>query len=236
VLEQYEMPVESLHNESMISGDYRERVDVVLLPDVEPAIIASGKPDSERSLRWWSPLPPEYSGGIGEEGGKLLAEWIRAGGTAVALNRSTAYLIKLLDLPVTNVVDKQPRESFDCPGTMLRLLVDTSHPLGFGMRPQEAGYFNRSPAFATRVPDGRYQRRVVARFPEHRQDILVSGYVVGADKLTRRAAVVELEIGKGRVVLIGFKPQNRAQTHRTFKLLLNALFLPGLEALPEATE
>jgi hypothetical protein len=233
VLEQYEMPLESLHNETMIDGEYRERVDVVLFPDVEPAIIATGKPDSQRSLRWWSPLPPEYSGGIGEEGGKLLAEWIREGGTAVALNRSTGYLIKLLELPVTDVVAKQSRESFDCPGTMLRLQVDTSHPLGFGLRAEEAGYFDSSPAFATRVPDGRYQRHVVARFPEHRQDILVSGYLVGADKLTRRAAVVELKIGKGRVVLIGFKPQNRAQTHRTFKLLLNALFLSGLQEITE---
>jgi hypothetical protein len=233
VLEQYEMPMESLHNDSMIAGDYRERVDVVLFPDVEPAVITNGKPDSERSLRWWSPLPPEYSGGIGEEGGKLLAEWVREGGTAVALNRSTGYLIKLLDLPVRDVINRLPRESFDCPGTMLRIEVDTSHPLGFGMRAEEAGYFDSSPAFATKVPDGRFQRHVVARLPEQRQDILVSGYLVGADRLARRAVVVELEIGKGRVVLIGFKPQNRAQPHRTFKLLLNALFLPGLQEITE---
>jgi hypothetical protein len=40
---------------------------------------------------------------------------------------------------------------------------------------------------------------------------------------------VELSIGKGRVVLIGFRAQHRAQTHRSFKLLFNALYFGGLE-------
>jgi hypothetical protein len=231
VLESYEVPLASLHNDDMVSGDYRERIDVLLLPDVEPSAIARGEPDSEWARRRWSPLPPEYSGGLGDKGGQILSTWIKEGGTAVALNSSTAYLIDLLDLPVSNVLAKLPREQLDCPGSMLRLEIDTSHPLGFGLRPQEVGYFDGSPAFATKVPDGRFERRVVARLPAHRQDVLVSGYLVGADKMERRAAVVELEVGHGRVILIGFKPQNRAQTHRTFKLLFNALYLAGLHPL-----
>ena len=110
---------------------------------------------------------------------------------------------------------------------MLRLLVDTTHPLGFGMREVEAGYFAGSPAFRTRVPDARFDRRVVARYPDHRDDIPVSGYIAGAKLLERQAAVVEVEVGKGQVVLIGFRAQHRAQPHRTFKLLFNSLFLAG---------
>jgi len=70
---------------------------------------------------------------------------------------------------------------------------------------------------------------VVARYPDDHRDILLSGYLAGAERLERRAVVVEVKVGRGRVVLIGLKPQNRAQTHRTFKLLFNALYLPKLE-------
>ena len=82
----------------------------------------------------------------------------------------------------------------------------------------------RSPAFKTRVPDPRFGRDVIARYPENEQDILLSGYLEGGELLERRAAVVEYRIGEGRVVLIGFRAQHRGQPLRTFKLLFNALY------------
>ncbi len=146
------------------------------------------------------------------------------------MDSSSEYLIRLLELPVANVLADVGDDIFSAPGTMMRILVDTGHPLGFGMRTREAAYFARSPAFRTRVPDARFDRQVVARYPDHRDDIPVSGYLRGAELLERRAAVVEVTVGEGRVVLIGFRPQHRAQPHRTFKLLFNALFLAGLES------
>ena len=146
----------------------------------------------------------------------------------VALDSSTGYFIELFELPVTNVLEDVSSEEFYCPGSMLRLEIDTEHPLGFGLREAEAGYFAGSPAFRTWVPDARFTRRVVARYPSHRDDIPISGYLKGAELLERRAAVVEFQVGEGKIVLIGFRAQHRAQPHRTFKLLFNALHLGGL--------
>ena len=229
LLERTEFPLVSLANNDISSGAFATKIDVLVLPDVDPGVIATGEPTSKLGAMKPSPLPPEYAGGIGERGAENLKKWIANGGTVVALNRSTGYFTDLLGLPVTNVLDTISSKEFSCPGSMLRIDVDTSSPLAWGLRAEEAAYFDGSPAFATQVPDGRFGRRVVARYPDDRRDILVSGYLLGAERLERRAAVVEVTVGKGRMVLIGFKPQNRAQTVRTFKLLFNALYLPTLE-------
>ncbi len=236
LLERYEFPFVNLSNDEMRSGSYRGEIEVLLFPDVAQSVIAEGRGEARPGRSTRPPMPPPYGGGIdrgpGEarhEGGKRLKEWIEGGGTAVALDSSAQYLIDLLELPVVNVLDGVGRERFSCPGSMLRILVDTANPLGYGLRSEEAAYFASSPAFRTRVPDARFERWVVARYPDDERDILVSGYLEGGELLERRAAVVDFQVGEGRVVLIGFRAQHRAQPHRTFKLLWNALYLPGLE-------
>ena len=223
LLEQYGFPFVNLDNPALKDGSFKDKADVLVLPDVGPSIIKEGKPTGEWA-RFFSPLPPEYAGGIGKEGGEHIKQWVEQGGTVVALDSSADYLIELLELPVTNVLEKVRSDRFDCPGSMLRLLVDNQQPLAYGMRSVEAGYFADSPAFETRLPDARFDRRVVARYPEHDDEILVSGYLKGGELLERRAAVVDLKVGKGRVVLIGFRAQHRAQPLRTFKLFFNALY------------
>ncbi|MBW8876024.1 MAG: hypothetical protein JF614_13740 [Acidobacteria bacterium] len=225
LLERYGFAFQNLDNEQMKTGAYQGKVDVILLPAMEPGTIEKGSSSGSGG----SPLPPPYAGGLGTAGGEKLRKWVQDGGTLVTLDQSSGYAISLLELPVRNVLEKVPEEQFHVPGSMLRILMDTSHPLSWGMDAEEVAFFADSPAFETRLPDPRFQRRVVATYPENAQDVLVSGYIKGAEKLTRKAAVVEYGVGKGKVVLLGFHPQHRAQPHRTFKLLWNALYWGGLE-------
>ena len=228
LLEQYEFPFINLNNDDIKEGSFKGKADVLLFPDVSSAIIRTGEPDTPEARRWWTPLPPKYSGGLGPEGEESIKKWVEKGGTVVGMDASTAYLAEVFELPITNVLKNLSRDEFSAPGTMLRIDVDTQHPIGYGLRPEEAAYFSNSAAFQTSIPDARFKRHVVARFPGHRDDIPMSGYVKGVDLLERKAAVVEYEVGKGHVVLIGFRPQHRAQTVRTFKLLFNSLYLPRL--------
>ncbi|MDH3402395.1 MAG: M14 family zinc carboxypeptidase [Acidobacteriota bacterium] len=229
LLESYEFGYVNLANADFEEGRFADRVDVVVLPDVERPILENGEPAEPEERRFWAELPPDYRGGIGTEGGEELSKWVEGGGTLVALDSATDYAIELFGLPVVNVLAGVSRQDFAAPGTLLRLQVDTAHPLGYGLRAEEAGYFAGSPAFRTGLPHGNMDRRVVARYPEHRDDVRVAGYIKGAELLARRAAVVELAYGEGTVILIGFRAQHRAQPVRTFKLLFNALYRGLLE-------
>ena len=227
LLERYDFSYQNLSNKQIKDGSFRTETDALILPDVSQTVIRDGQ--SPRDAGSSTPFPPEYQGGLGTEGGKHLKEWVEEGGTLVALDSSTAYAIDLFKLPVTNVLNGVSRTEFNAPGSMLRMYFDTSHPLAYGMRREEAGYFSNSPAFQTRLPRTGVDRRVVATYPLHDDQILVSGYIRGAERLENKTAAVEFKVGKGRVVLIGFRAQHRAQPHRTFKLLFNALYLSGLK-------
>ncbi|HEV7518151.1 MAG TPA: M14 family metallopeptidase [Thermoanaerobaculia bacterium] len=228
VLERYGFPFENLSNEQMKAGTYRAKVGVILLPAVDKEVIELGAPGAVGGKGVGSPMPAPYAGGLGKEGGEKLRAWVEDGGTVVALDESSDYVIDLLGLPVKNVLGKVSREQFNCPGSLLQVVFDPSHPLAWGMETEAAAFFADSPAFETRPTDARFERRVVATYPENAQDILLSGYLLGGKLLERRAAVVDVKVGKGRAILIGFHPQHRAQPHATFKLLWNALQLPGL--------
>ena len=222
VLERAGFRHEALDNASIKSGGLAQRYDVILLPDVEREVIVDGKPkSSDATARYFVPLPGEYAGGIGTEGVKKLEEFVREGGTLVALDSSSMLPIQDFNVPVRNVLESVKADEFSCPGSLLRIALDTSHPVAYGMPAEAAGYFAEGPAFATQIPGGGQARAVIARYPEG--PLLLSGWIRGEGLLARRAAAVEVGLGKGRVILMGLRVQHRSQTHGTYKLLFNAI-------------
>jgi len=166
-------------------------------------------------------MPPAYRGGIGADGVKAIAAFVEAGGTLIALDASAELPITEMNLPVSRPLAKLKEAEFHCPGSMLRARLDPGHPLGFGLPVEIAVMFAESQPFDTVPPGGDATRRVVARFAD--EPLLLSGWIKGEERLRRTAALVEVGKGKGRVILFGFRPQFRAQTVATFKLLLNAI-------------
>ncbi len=225
VLEQFDFPYVTLHNDRMKKGDLRKEFDALLLPSMSADFIREGrsKEDKDRPHTF----PPEYQGGIGKEGVDALRKFVEEGGTLICLDGACNLPIEDWGPPVRNAL-KDDKE-FSCPGSILKVAVDTAHPLGWGMAPESHLYYTNSPALVTSVPPRvDIDRRVIARYDEQ-ESALASGYLNQPDKLKGRAALVEVTWGKGRIVLFGFRPQHRAQAYGTFKMLFNAIQLATAE-------
>lgn len=215
IFDDYGVPYSTLHNADVRQGGLAERFDVLLLPQQPAKDIFEGNPEKNE---YQEPYPPEYVGGVGQLGADALAEFAESGRTLVALDAACGFVLRHLHPPVRNVVEGVSEEEFYCPGSLLRVIVDTNHPLGWGMKRQEVALFMKSPVF-----DGAREDHVtvVARYPEYEPNL--SGWILGTDKLAGKGALVEVALGAGRVVMIGFRPQFRAQARGSYRFLFNAL-------------
>jgi hypothetical protein len=191
---------------------------VIVIPDQSPRTLLEGYRQGA--------MPPEYTGGIGPEGVRTLREFVESGGTLVFLNRASNFAIEQFKLPVRNVVAGLPRTEFYVPGSILRVELDTSHPLANGMPAQTIAWVEDSPIFEVADVEGASvpaaKARVIASYPAE-QNPLLSGWLLGGDLIKGKAALVEVQMGEGRVILFGFRPQYRAQSLATFQLFFNAL-------------
>ncbi len=219
VLEEYEFVPTRVNNADIRRGELSQRFDAIIIPDLTPRDILQGY--SAESIR------PEYRGGIGEAGAQNLARFVEDGGTLVMLGAASDLAISRLPIPVRNIKRDLRRDQHFAPGTIVHLQVDVSHPLGQGMAAQTYGFSSNSPFFAIVEGATPFQTTVAARFPS--VNVLGSGWLRGEELMAGRAAVVLVEMNRGRVVLFGLRPQHRGQTHATFPMLFNALYLAAAE-------
>ena len=198
----------TLHNPDFQAGDLRSRFDAIIFPDQSSNSIATGNPPGS--------MPPDYTGGIGDKGAAALLEFANAGGTLIFLNRASNYAIDHLGVKAKNVLANVPPRDFYSPGSLLNVTLDTSNPLTYGLPRDVAVWSESSPAFETSEPS-------VARYPE--RGILASGWLLGETRIAGKTALVDARSGSGHIILFGMRPQYRAQSYLTFKLLFNALVL-----------
>ncbi|HKA37056.1 MAG TPA: M14 family metallopeptidase [Thermoanaerobaculia bacterium] len=225
VLEQYGFDPKSLDNKTVKAGKLNEKFDAIVLPNVEKETMSSGKPRREEGeMRYFADLPPEYAGGLEKEGAKGLKEFVENGGTLVAFAAASDYVAEEFNVPVRNTLARSRPDDFSCPGSLLRVKVTQDHPVTYGLPAEIPVFYDTPVAFATQLPGAEMERWVLAAYPEAPRDILMSGWIHGEDRLARRTAAVALTYGKGKIVLLGFRPQNRAQTLATFPFIFNSLY------------
>jgi hypothetical protein len=226
MFEKYEFPFENIYDGDIRAGNLGQRFDVIVIPSSGTAAIVNGHaPGTTR---------PQYVGGIGEVGVANLRAFAEGGGTLVTLRDACLFALDTLQLPVSDAlkglrpigrerVDVRAQAAkFACPGSVLRMEFDTKHPVAYGMPDVAPGMFYEGTAFDLQSSFGTAGPKGVVKYPG--KDLLMSGFLQGEQYLVNKTAVADVPVGKGRVVLLGFAVQNRAQPHGTFKLLFNSLY------------
>ena len=90
------------------------------------------------------------------------------------------------------------------------------------MSPNSLALFRGSPALS--VSAGSFADNVTVAARYHEENILQSGWLIGERYLSKRPAVLEFKVEKGKVIVIAFPAQHRAQVHGMFKFLFNAIY------------
>ncbi len=224
ILDSYGVPFEPITNAEIRAGKLHERLDLLIFSDQEASQIIEGHAVGT--------VPPDYVGGIGDEGIVALRDFVREGGRLLCNNRSCDLPIEHFGLPVKDVLEGVPADSFNCPGALLKADFRTSHPMASGMPERGMVFFSSGRVFTVEAPPeggeggpiGPTQMsvEVVATYPD--EPLLLSGWMIGDDRIRGKAAALDISMGDGKVLAFGFNVHNRGQARSTTRLLFNALW------------
>ena len=236
LMEQFEFDFEVVYPQTLDAGDIKSKFDVLIF--VGGAIPAMVKDEISSYFRSEQPdpktIPAEYRNRLGkvtqEKTIPQLRQFLDDGGMILTIGSSTS-LGYFMGLPISDaLVEKTadgkekplPMEKYFVPGSILQVKVDTSNPLAYGLPEKLDVYFNRSPVFHLKPESAFLNVKPVAWFDTDKP--LRSGWAWGQNYLKGGIAIVEAEVGKGKLLLFGPEITFRAQPHGTFKFLFNGIF------------
>ena len=232
MFEKFEAPFQVVYPQRLDAGDIAKDYDVLVFPDGVVPAPADGPFKAGRGGQQPKPedIPAEYRPWLGrvtdEKTLPKIADFVKGGGTVVAIGASTR-LATALGAPVDVATAKMENGQLKAltnrelyiPGSVLRAKVDPKQPLAYGASDQVDVFFDRSPAFTVKPHVKGVSR--VAWFDTDKP--LRSGWAVGQEKLKGSTAMLDIDVGKGKVFAFGPEITQRAQSWGTFKFLFNGL-------------
>jgi hypothetical protein len=211
VFDAYKIPYVSIHDRDVRAGNLNARFDVVILPSQSAGSMIRGVSAA---------YPDSLEGGLGDKGAEVFSAFVEQGGTLIAFNDATDYAIEALKLPVRDVLGGVRQNDFYAPGSILGVEIDKSHPVSRAFNATvPAIWFENGPAFEVTNPS---QAAVVARYPAAGSPLL-SGWLLGGERINGKAALVDVTKGRGHAILFGFRPQYRGQSEATYPLIWGAI-------------
>lgn len=235
IFEQYEFPYEVVFPQTLDAGNLNAKFDVLIfmegaIPEREgggQAGFFAAQPAADR-------IPAEFRGWLGnvtaDKTIPQLKKFLEDGGTILTIG-DAGNLAYQLRLPITNFLVERtanaverplPREKFYVPGSVMRVSVDNTNPLAYGMPSEVDVFFDHSPVYKLQPPAAIQDVQPVAWFASGHS--LRSGWAWGQEYLEGGVAAIDAPVGKGRLFVLAPEVTFRAQPHGTFKFVFNGIY------------
>jgi hypothetical protein len=205
-----------------LGADVLKQLDVLLIPQDNMASLLGDQPDDTDEPFPDQFAPPEFTRRIDDVMVGAIKKFVLLGGTLILLDSSSELALAKFKLPITNLVEGLSDDQYYCPGSTLRVTFDITHPVAYGMPPQGLVLNWDSPVFEIMPSD--FNDQIQAPVIYGTDGLLRSGILIGEELIRGRPAALDVAFGRGRILLLGFRTQHRAQTHGTFKILFNSIY------------
>ena len=235
----FPFPFDLVYAPELDAGNLKKKYDVLIFPDgAIPQAGGQGRSAFRNSPNRDS-VPDEYKNLVGnitiDKTIPQLRKFVEEGGALIAIG-SAAELVYHFGLPVADALSeitpdgsrkRLSSDKFYIPGSVLRVRVDTTTPLAYGLTEDVDILYRNKPVFRL-LPEAHLKGvKAVAWFSG--TDPLRSGWAWGQHYLNGGAAIVEATVGKGKLFIFGPEITFRAQPHGTFKFLFNSIYYAGAE-------
>jgi hypothetical protein len=244
------IPYTYISDQQLRRANALDRFDVVVFPHVSGSVssLVNGRPMTGPAIPWKKTAAYPNLGkwdetddirvAMGFEGLATLKKFVERGGLLITTGNSTQLPIAMGFNPTVTV---NTTTALNARGGIYRAQpVSTSSPLLYGYGSGSFPiYFNQAPVMSVTPRDTTAETsgidstilavresqraKVILRYHQTADSLLVSGLLAGGTELAGRAAVVDAPLGKGHVVLFGIRPLWRWQSQGSFAMAINAI-------------
>ncbi|MCJ7627992.1 MAG: hypothetical protein MUO50_06335, partial [Longimicrobiales bacterium] len=236
ILDEFGMDFELVFPQELDAGNLGAKFDVLIFPEgaiPSPRPAGEGRSGGGGEATDPETIPAEYRNRLGSVTAQStvpqLRKFLDEGGTIITLEGSTS-LGYHLGLPIRDFLTDENgvplrSEEFFVPGTLLEVKIQGRSPVTTGLGEAVIVNFARSPVFG--LESGATAVRPLAVYEELRP--LRSGWAWGQEKLQGGVAMLEADVGEGTIYMFGPQVTFRGQTHATFPLVFNGIFLSAAQ-------
>jgi hypothetical protein len=236
LLEQFEFPFNVVYPQELDAGNLRQKYDVLVFVTGAIPSANGGGGFGGRGGGGGGPanIPAEFQPMLGSVTSDRtipqLKRFMEEGGTVITIGSST-NLAGHLGLPVADYMVERmpngterplPQEKFYVPGSLLRVTVDNTQPVTAGLPRNVDVFFDDSPVFRLEPDAASKGVKPLAWFDT--ASPLRSGWAWGQNYLQGGTAMLQADVGTGKLYMFGPEVLFRGQPHGTFKLLFNGIF------------